>query len=320
VLTAAHMTHVRFGAAFQTAVTALVLGLILMFVVGAALSGRGDWAHLTQSAVAGSSSPGPAPGVLTVGAFAVGLVYVGYAYFGWNAVSYVAGEVRDPSRTLPRALVAGTVTVTALYLALNFVFLWAVPPRALAGKIEVASVAAAALFGARGAAWLSALVAFAVAGCASAMLLAGSRITVAMAEDGVVFPALARRGRYGAPTAAVALQGAIAATAALTTGFDRLLVFVGFTLNLTAGATVAAAFVLRRRDPTAARPHRALGWPVSGVLFLALVAAMTFFSIRERPWESLAGLATLVAGGVAYSFWHRRAERPTDPGATLSGS
>jgi APA family basic amino acid/polyamine antiporter len=306
-LTVVHMTHVRFGAHLQTAVTGLVVALILFFVVGAAVSGRGDWAHVTQSLAAGPSAA-PAP---KVGAFAVGLVTVGYAYLGWNAVSYVAGEVRDPSRVLPSALVAGTATVTVLYLALNFVFLWSVPPQALAGKIEVASVAAQALFGPRGAPLLSILVAFAVAGCASAMIVAGSRITVAMADDGVFFRALGRRGRHGAPFAAVALQGAIAAAAALTTAFDRILVFVGFTLNLTAGAAVAAAFVLRRRQPLAARPYRALGWPVSGFLFLALVAGMTVFAIRDRPFESAAGLGTLAAGGVAYAIWQRRRGEPT---------
>jgi APA family basic amino acid/polyamine antiporter len=300
-LTLVHMTHVRLGAHFQTAVTALVVALIVLFVAGAAASGRGDWAHLAQSA-----APTPGAAAPTVGAFAVGLVYVGYAYLGWNAVSYVAGEVRDPSRVLPRALVVGTAIVTVLYLALNFVFLWAVPPQALAGKIEVAYVAAEALFGPRGAPLLSVLVAFAVAGCASAMIVAGSRITVAMAEDGVFFRALGRRGRRGAPTAAVALQGAIAAAAALTTAFDRILVFVGFTLNLSAGAAIVAAFVLRWRQPAADRPYRALGWPVSGLLFLALISVMTFFAIRDRPAESAAGFGTLAAGGVAYVIWQRR--------------
>lgn len=297
-LTVAHMTNVAFGARLQTAVTALVVALIVLFVVGAAASGRGDWAHLAASATPGKEV-GPA-------GLALGLVYVGYAYFGWNAVSYVAGEVRDPSRTLPLALAIGTGTVTVLYLALNLVFLWAVPPWMLAGKIEVAHVAATALFGARGAILLSILVALAVAGCASAMLMAGPRITLAMAEDGVFFAALRQRNRRGAPSAAVALQGGIAAVAALTAGFDRLLVFVGFTLNLTAGAAVVAAFVLRHRYPDAERPHRALGWPVSGLLFLALISVMSFFAVRERPWESAAGLATLVSGGGVYLVWQRR--------------
>ena len=239
------------------------------------------------------------------GGIALGLVYVGYAYFGWNSIAYVAGEVRDPGRTLPRALVVGTGLVTLFYLALNFVFVWAAPASALSGRIEVAHVAATALFGGRAAALLSVLVAIAVAGCVGAMMLAGPRILVAMAEDGLFLRALARRSSRGAPTAAVVLQGAIAMAIALGVPFDRILVYVGFTLNLTAGASVVAVFVLRRRAPDAPRPHRALGWPFSGLLFLALVTAMTVFAIRDRPGESAAGLATIVVGCLAYLRWRR---------------
>jgi APA family basic amino acid/polyamine antiporter len=314
-LTAAHMRDVRFGARLQTAVTGFVVALILIFVAGALASGRGALAHLTTTAWPATATAAAPPPRLTAAAFAVGLVYVGYAYTGWNAVAYVAGEVRDPDRTLPRALALGTGGVTLLYLALNLVFLWAAPPAALAGKVEVAHVAAQALFGPRGAALLSLLVAVAVAGCVSAMLMAGPRITVAMAEDGVFFRALGRRGRHGAPTAAVALQGAIAAVAAMAAAFDPILVYVGFTLNLSAGAAVVATFVLRHREPAAQRPHRALAWPFSGLVFLALTGAMTVFAVRDRPRESAAGFGTLAAGGAAYFIWHRKRGRPA-PGAS----
>jgi APA family basic amino acid/polyamine antiporter len=309
-LTAAHMIHVGFGARLQTVVTTFVVALILTFVAAAATSDHGSVSHLSLSV------PAPAgDGVTSAGAIALGLITVGYAYCGWNSVSYVAGEIHDPARTLPRALVAGTGGVTLIYLVLNFVFLWAVPPAALSGQVEVAFVAATALFGPRGGALMSWLVALAVAGCVSAMVLAGSRITVAMAEDGALFRALGRRGRLGAPTAAVALQGTIAALAAATVELDAILVYVGFTLNLVAGASVVAAWALRRRQPDAARPYRALGWPLSGALFLALVFAMTVLAVRERPRESAAGLATLVAGGLVYGLWRRRLGPPASPPA-----
>ena len=312
-LTAAHMVDVRIGARIQTALTGLVVALIVVFVVGAAASGRGDWSHLAALPRPRNRVPGrspPAAGTITAGALALGLIYVSYAYYGWNAVTYVAGEVRDPARTLPRALVVGTGVVTVLYLALNLVFLWAVPPSALAGHIEVAHIAAGALFGPRSATLLSSLVALALAGCVGAMLMAGPRITVAMAEDGVFFRALARTNRRGAPAAAVAAQGALAIVAAAFAAFDPILVYVGFTLTLTAGITVAAAFKLRRSEPGAERPHRAFGWPASGVVFLLLAGAMTVLAIRERPVESTAGLLTLVAGGVAYGFWRRGRSSP----------
>jgi APA family basic amino acid/polyamine antiporter len=308
-LTIAHMVHVGFGARMQTAVTAFVIGLILAFVAAAVVSGHGNAAHLSMMAPVPTSGSAQMP--VGAGALALGLITVGYAYFGWNSVSYVAGEVRDPVRTLPWALVAGTAAVTLLYLALNLVFLWSAPPAALSGRVEVAFVAAGALFGPRGAVWMSSLVALAVAGCVSAMVMAGSRITVAMADDGALTPGLARRNRLGAPTTAVALQGTLAAVTAATVELDTILVYVGFTLNLVAGAAVVALGVLRRRHPDAERPHRALGWPLSGALFVALVAAMTVFAIRERPRESAAGLATLAGGGLAYASWRRRVARRT---------
>ena len=196
--------------------------------------------------------------------------------------------------------------MTLLYLVLNVVFLCAVPPVALAGQINVAHIAAGALFGTRGAEIVSSLVALTAAGFVSAMLMSGPRVAVAMGEDGVFFRALGRSNARGAPTLAVGLQGALAIIAVLTAAFGPLLVYVGFTLTLNAAAAVLAAFVLRWREPARERPHRALGWPFSGVLFLALATFMIVLAVRERPKESAAALATLIAGGVAYAAWHRR--------------
>jgi APA family basic amino acid/polyamine antiporter len=307
VVTAVHMIDVRFGARIQAGLAGLVIALIVLFIFAALATGRLDAAHLGAPAPAARPVGGGA--FATAAAFAIGLVQVSYAYSGWNGAAYVAGEVRDPARALPRALVLGTGLVTLLYLALNVVFLAAVPPGALAGQIKVAHIAAGALFGARGAAFVSSLVALTAAGFVSAMLMSGPRVTVAMGQDGVFFRALSRTNARGAPTLAVGLQGALAIVAVLTAAFDRLLVYVGNMLTLNAAAAVLAAFVLRRREPTSARPHRALGWPFSGLLFLALAAFMVVLAVRERPTESAAGLATLIAGGAAYAAWHRLRRR-----------
>lgn len=293
--TALHARDVRRSGAVQAAVTGLVVVVIVVFVGAALASGRADWTRV--AAGAGSSGSG--------GALAVSLVYAAYSYFGWNGAAYVAGEIRDPHRTLPRALVGGAALVTALYVALNAVFLAAAPAPALANQVEVAHVAARALFGDRGGTLLTALVALALAGSVSALSMSGPRVVQAMADDGVFFRALGRTNARGAPRNAVLLQGALAALGIATATFEPLLVYAGFTLSLSAAATVAGAFVLRRREPEADRPHRALAWPWSGVAFLALSAFMTVLAIRERPLESLAGLATLAAGGAAWALWRR---------------
>jgi APA family basic amino acid/polyamine antiporter len=298
ITTAVHARDVRRAGVAQAAVTGLVVVVIVMFVVAALASGRADWSRLT--------APAATPGTGTAGALAVALVYAAYSYFGWNGAAYVAGEIRDPHRTLPRALVGGAALVTALYLALNAVFLAAAPATALTNQVEIAHVAALALFGPRGATWLTALVALALAGSVSALAMTGPRVVQAMSDDGVFFRALGRTNARGAPTFAVLLQGALAAVGIATATFEPLLVYAGFTLSLSAAVTVAGAFVLRLREPDAPRPHRALAWPWSGVAFLALSAFMTVFAIRERPLESLAGLATLSAGAVAWALWRRR--------------
>ncbi len=308
VLTAVHMFDVRFGARLQTGLAGLVVAVIVVFVAAALVTGGMAFTNLAAAAPQ-AESPRNIGAVATAGAFAVSLVQISYAYSGWNGAAYVAGEVRDPARALPRALVIGTGLVTLLYLLLNVVFLCAVPPAALAGHVNVAHIAAGALFGAGGAQVVSSLVALTAAGFVSAMLMSGPRVAVAMAQDGAFFRALGRGNARGAPTLAVGLQGALAIVAVLTAKFDQLLVYVGFTLTLNAAAAVLAAFVLRRRDP-GERPHHALGWPYSGVLFLAMSAFMIVLAVRERPWESTAALATLVAGGIAYAAWHRRRRRP----------
>src|SRR5262249_12927255 len=160
--------------------------------------GHGSWANLSWIGEAPAGVAVEKTAGVSAGAVALGLVYVSYAYFGWNTAAYVAGEMRDPAQTLPRALVTGTLLVAALYVGLNLVFIWAVPPAELVGQVEVAHVVATALFGPRGAVLLSSLVALALAGSVSAFMMSGPRIAVAMAEDGLFFRALGRVGPRGA--------------------------------------------------------------------------------------------------------------------------
>jgi len=196
--------------------------------------------------------------------------------------------------------------VTLLYIGLNAVFIAAAPRTALAGQVEVGHVAARALFGPRGGTLLSALIALALGGSVSALAMTGPRVVHAMASDGAFFAALARTNARGAPWPAVLLQGGLALVGVLTAAFEPLLVYAGFTLTLSAAATVAGAFVLRRREPDAPRPHRALAWPWSGLAFLALAVFTLALAVRERPLESLASVATLVAGGITWAAWRRK--------------
>ena len=302
IVTALHARDVVWAARVQLGITGINVSAMVAVVL------LGGWSLLTRGAPPPTDAVAAAP---TLGAtpslagIAVGLVLVSYSYFGWNAAAYVAAEVRAPQRSVPRALCIGCALVTALYVATNAVFVYALPPAALAGQIEIAHLTARALFGPGAARALSALVALIMAASVSALAMTGPRVYLAMAEDGRFFRVFAARNRHGAPSAGVLLQGGLALVLFLSAAFDALLVYVGFTLSLSAAATVAAAMWLRRKEPDRPRPYRTPGWPLTPLGFCAASLWMTGYSIIERPRETLAGAATIAVGVVLYRFRSR---------------
>lgn len=256
----------------------------------------------------------PSAPAFEAGAFGVTLIWVGFAYSGWNAAVYVAGEVRAPERNLTRALVGATLGVGVLYLALNAVFLYAAPVAALAGRAEVGAVAAEALGGVPLRRALSALVALALLTSVSAMMLVGPRVYQRMAQDGL-FPA-----RFAAvsdvPRAAVWLQAALALGVLWVSTLAQLLSYVGFTLGLSAAATVTGLFVVRRREGARAVP--APGFPWAPALFVVVTLASSAFLAMRQPVEALAGLATVASGLPVYAWMRRRQVR--ESGSASAGS
>jgi APA family basic amino acid/polyamine antiporter len=298
VITGMHTISVVLGARVQTFFSLLKVGLIVFFIVAGLLFGDGDFSGL--SAGAGTEA-------ITTSAFAVSLVYISFSYSGWNAAAYVASEIERPERNLPLALLIGTAIVTALYMGLNVVFLYAAAPAEMMGPNgpikEVGELAATNLFGTEAGRLLSLLIAIALVSSVSAMMMAGPRVYMAMSEDGVFFRALARRNAGGAPVFSVLLQGALAVFLLLIARFDQLVNYIGFTLSIFATLTVIGAFVLRVKRPDVPRPYRTLGWPVTPVLFIALNVWMVYFLVKQKPIESAAGAATLIAGGLVFFLW-----------------
>lgn len=302
VASALHIRTVRQGSRAQDAMTFVKLLIIIAFVCSA-LPGL-EWSRLGEGEQSIGSAMLSAP-------FAVGLVFVSFAYTGWNAAAYIAGETHDPGRNVPRALFGGTAVVVALYLALNVVFLGAVEPEALAGKVEVGHIAAQALFGEGAARLMSAIIAIGLVSTVGAMVLTGPRIYEAMGLDHPKMGALAKRRAGGGPVGATLLQAAVAIAMALSASFDALLIYVGVSLTLFSALTAAGVFVLRAREPELERPYRTWGHPFTTLLFLGLCAWMMIFSIRERPMVVAYAAGTLVVGFIA---WLALGARPTsDP-------
>jgi basic amino acid/polyamine antiporter, APA family len=306
-ITLLHMFHVALGSAVQTGFTILKVTLIVVFIGAGLTVGKGSWSNLDLAL------PGTSSSVLSQ-AFAVQLFWVAFAYSGWNAAAYIAGEMKDPARTLPRALFIGTGIVTVLYLLLNLVFLYAAPPAELSAPMhhnrEVGTSASMALFGDSAARWLSTLIAVALVSTVSAMVMAGPRVYAAMAEDGLFFRFLSTRHAKGGPMFSVLLQSAIAMVLVLTVNLQQLVVYIGFTLSIFAALTVVSAFVLRIRRPDAERPYRAFLWPFTPLLFVALSIWLFVQGIRMHPTECLQyGGGTLLSGVVVYAIWQVNARR-----------
>ncbi|MCU0835920.1 MAG: amino acid permease [Chromatiaceae bacterium] len=297
LVTALHAVDVGLGGAFQVAATLVKIAVIAIFCV----------AGLAAAAHPGSAplAPGPETLELMVSApFGLALIFVAYAYSGWNAAAYVVDEVRDPQRTVPRALVHGTLAVTALYLVLNLTFLRTTDLRELSGTVEVGALSARYLFGEGGGMLMSLALSLLLVSSISAMVLAGPRVIDVIGQDVPALRFLAARNRRGAPTRAVLLQQGLALGFILTGSFEQVLTFAGFTLTLFALLTVAGQVRLRRREPDLPRPFRVPLYPLPPAIFILVSGAALFLVAREQRTAVLIGVALLLAGG-----WLMRGDR-----------
>lgn len=292
-----HIRGLGPGRKLQNTLTGLeVLALLLLVALGLTI-GTGSVENLQAPA----SQIHPMSWLLA-------LVPIMFTYSGWNAAAYVAEEVHEPRRNVPRALALGTASVVVLYLMLNLVYLYGLPPSRLAGSVNTAEIVAEALLGRPGAELLTPVILVALAGGISAMIVAGPRVYFAMARDGV-FPRAAARvhQRYHTPAAAILAQAIWSALLVVSGTFEQILLFTGFSVVLFSGIAVLAVFVLRRTRAGEARPVRTWGYPLAPALFAIFSLAMVINAIRERPLPSAAGLLVISAGIPIYWWSTRRA-------------
>lgn len=287
-----HLGGVRFGGAYHNVWTALKLALILVFIIaGFAL---GD----VQSI---SFAPSTADLTYIAGApFAISLVFVMYSYSGWNAATYIVGEVRDPARNLPRALFTGTAIVIALYVALNAVFLITSPMKELAGQIDVAIIAGKHVFGGIGGRIIGAVIALGLVSSISAMTWIGPRVTMTMGEDMPLLRVFSRKSKRDAPAFAIIFQLVVSNLLLLTQSFEAVLDFIQFSLTFCSFFAVLGVIKMRITHPNLARPYRAWGYPVTPLIFLGVTLFIMYYLVVNRPLQSLAGVAMMLAGLAIY--------------------
>jgi APA family basic amino acid/polyamine antiporter len=289
-----HLRGIERAASFQNVSTLIKVALIVAFMVAALVLA-------SPSALSFRPSHEDAARI-TSPAFAVGLAFVMYSYSGWSAVTYIAGEVRDVRQTLPATVAVAVVVVALLYVGLNAVFLYSTPLDQLAGQIDVAVVAGSHIFGEAGGRIVGAIICVGLVSTISAMMWIGPRVTMAMGEDFPLLSVFARRTKAGVPVAAVFLQLGVVTVLLLTQTFESILEFIQFSLTVSSFLTVLGLIVLRYTQPALPRPYRVWGYPLTPLAFLAVSLFMMINLAVQRPVQSLAGAAMMLAGLLVYGL------------------
>ncbi len=289
-----HLRGINRASAFQNVSTFIKVVLIVVFIVAAFALG-------TPSSISFAPSARDA-GHIASPAFAVSLAFVMYSYAGWNAVTYIAGEVRDPRRTLPYSVIVAVVTVTLLYVGLNAVFLYSTPIDQISGQLDVAVIAGHHIFGDLGGRIVGALICIGLVSTVSAMMWIGPRVIMVMGEDFPLLSPFARRTASGVPTLAVLFQLVVVTVLLLTQGFESILEFIQFSLTISSFLTVLGVIVLRFTQPELPRPYRVWGYPFTPLVFLAVSLFMMINLVLERPAQSLAGTVMMLTGLLIFAL------------------
>jgi len=300
VFTLIHARGIEVGAKVQNFLTLLKVILIVGLIVLGFSLGRGDMGHFAQ----GGGFKFDFGGWKTIG---LSLMWIMFAYSGWNASAYIGSEIKDPRKNLPRSLILGTGIVLALYLLLNVLYVYAVPPDKMTGVISICGLAVGNLFGPAFERVLSVLIAVALISSLSAFIILGPRVYYAMACDRCFFPfAAAVHPRYKVPAKSILLQGMIAAILVMFGTFDQILTYMGFSLGLFPILSVLGVFKLRRERSSA---YRMPGFPVVPLVYALTGGAILFLGFFERPVESSIALGMALIGIPFFFVFKSRGKR-----------
>lgn len=300
IFTILNCLGVQRAAHVQNVLTSIKVLVIVAFIAAGFTFGNGSWDNFSRAAARSSSTP-------IYWQFFVSLLFIYFAYSGWNATTYVAEEVKQPARTLPLSLAAGTLLVATLYILLNVLFIFAVPLEQMKGVVAIGALAATHLFGPAVAGLFSAAMMVSLLATVNAMSTIGPRVYYAMAKNGAFFPAAAKiHPRWHTPAVAIAAQGICTMLMTLSPFVD-LLLYIGFLLNFFALMSVASIFLFRRRPGWHKLAVVSFAYPLVPAFFAVVGVWMTILAIRLRP--GVAGLAALTVGAGALVYHFRIRDR-----------
>jgi basic amino acid/polyamine antiporter, APA family len=297
IVTYVNVVGLRWGTLLQNVSTWTKFTAMAAFVGLGFLIGKGHWSNFHS---VGPLSIGLSP-VQLISALGVGLIAVFWAYDGWVYITWVAGEVKEPRKNVPLAMVLGVLAVGAIYIAMNLTYVYALPMKEIAAHETIAHAAATALFSPRAAMWLSLTIAVS---CFSAA--ATCTLSLAMAQDGVFFKRMAViHPKWRTPAFSLIGQGVWAGVLALSGRYDQLYTYVIYGMVLSYTLTVIALFWLRWKRPDIPRPYRCTGYPWLPAIYVLIGAAWTLNTIITRPTEAFWGTAIVLIGVPGYLYWKR---------------
>lgn len=292
---------------FATVLTVVKVLVLIAVGVGAFAYSGGDWGHLSQANVGGACE-----GVaVTTGGFAglaAAMLGALWAYDGWNNIAFMAGEVKEPERNLPRALIVSMLIVMALYVFVNVSYYHVLSPTQIASVPASSSTAAEVirrLLGATAVTLMAAAMMTSSFGALHASILATARVPYAMAKDGLFFSGLAKLSKAAVPVRSLIVLAIWSSVLALSGSYDVLTDYAIFALTMFYALTAGAVFVFRKRYPNEARPYRTLGYPVVPLLYILVSAWLILTTIWNTPKQSAIGLGLIVIGLPVYLYWQK---------------
>jgi len=310
LVTAINVVGLRKGAVLQNVATWAKFVAMGAFVILGFAVGKGSWRHFAEHRGAGAGVAMGMSASQLVSAMGIGLIAVFWAYDGWVYITWVAGEVKDPRRNVPRAMVLGIIVVAMVYLAMNMTYVYAMPLTEVAKHETIAHATAQALFSPGAANWLSAVIALSCFGAMASCTLSGARVYFAMARDGVFFKRMAEvHPKWRTPALSLIGQGVWACLLTVSGRYDQLYTYVIYGMVLSYTLTVIGLFVLRWKRPDVPRPYRCTGYPWLPAIYILLGAWWTMNTIVERPKEALAGTIIVLIGIPGYLYWKRASRR-----------
>jgi APA family basic amino acid/polyamine antiporter len=311
ILTYVNVVGLRWGALLQNVSTWTKFTAMTAFVVLGFAIGKGHWSNFHSQGVSLNMGLGPAQ---LISALGVGLIAVFWAYDGWVYITWVAGEVKEPRRNVPLAMVLGVLAVGVIYIAMNLTYMYALPLKEIAVHETIAHAAAAALFSPRAAVWLSLMIAVSCFSAAATCTLSGARVYLAMAQDGVFFKRMAViHPKWRTPAFSLIGQGVWAAVLTISGRYDQLYTYVIYGMVLSYTLTVVGMFLLRWKRPEIPRPYRCTGYPWLPAIYVLIGTVWTLNTIFTRPTEAFWGTAIVLVGVPFYLFWKRANRKRSSP-------